>query len=145
MVPQMKDKFTGKCLCGAITYKVDGQPVIVAQCHCDECRRLSGTGHTIGAMFAADAVTLTGTLGEFKYSSGKDSEVTRYFCASCGSPIYGENTRIPGRLTLTLGTMDDASELAVQVVIFERDKQHWDQLGKDVMAFDIQPDWKPED
>ena len=145
MVLRMKNKYSGKCLCGAVTYKVSGQPIIVAQCHCEECRRLSGAGHTTGAMFSADAVTLTGTLNEFKYMSGKDSEVTRVFCTGCGSPIYGKNTRIPGRLTLTLGTMDETSDLDVQVVIFERDKKHWDQLGPDVATFDTQPDWKPED
>jgi hypothetical protein len=144
MVPKMKDRYSGKCLCGLVSYKVHGQPIIVAQCHCDECRRLSGTGHTVGAMFAADAVTLTGTLSEFRYLSGKDSEVTKAFCGNCGSPVYGMNSRMPNHMTLPLGTMDDATGLDVQVVIFERDKKHWDQLGQDVMSFATQPDWKPE-
>jgi len=141
----MKTKYTGKCLCGNVTYVADGQPIVVAQCHCEECRRLSGTGHTVCAMFISDAVTLGVTLSEFRYSSGKNSEVTKVFCANCGSPIYGKNTRIPGRLTLTLGTMDDASGLDVEVVIFEREKPHWDQIGQDVVSFATQPDWKPED
>lgn len=141
----MTDEYTGRCLCGAVSYTANGRPIIVAQCHCDECRRLSGTGHTVGAMFSADAVTLSGNLSEFKYQSDKGSEVTKAFCIECGSPIYGTNTRIPDHLTLTLGTMDDAAGLDVQVVIFERDKKHWDQLGPDVMSFAAQPDWNPED
>lgn len=145
IVQGMKNKYSGRCLCGAVIYEVDGQPIVVAQCHCDECRRLSGTGHTVGAMFSSEAVTLTGKLNEFKYMSDKNSEVTKAFCARCGSPIYGTNTRIPDHLTLTLGTMDDTIGLDVQVVIFERDKQHWEQLGQDVMSFAAQPDWKPED
>lgn len=141
----MTKKFTGKCLCGAVTYAADGPPIVVAQCHCEECRRLSGTGHTIGAMFHSDAVTISGNLGEYCYSSDKNSKVTKAFCAQCGSPIYGKNTRMPDHITLTLGTMDDADGLAVEVVVFERDKPHWDQLGKDVVSFATQPDWKPED
>lgn len=141
----MKNNYSGKCLCGAVTYEVEGSPIVVAQCHCDECRRLSGTGHTIGAMFSTELVSLSGTLSEFKYLSDKESEVTKAFCANCGSPIYGANSRIPDHLTLTLGTMDDAPGLDVQVVIFERDKKHWDQLGQDVLSFATQPDWKPED
>ena len=137
-------KYTGKCLCGEVTYVAEGQPIVVAQCHCEECRRLSGTGHTVGAMFVSGAVVVSGKLGEFSYSSGKDSEVTRVFCKSCGSPVFGKNTRMPGHLTLTLGTMDDASGLNVEVVIFERDKPHWDQLGQDVASFETQPDWKPD-
>ncbi|PCJ93145.1 MAG: aldehyde-activating protein [Hyphomicrobiales bacterium] len=140
----MKSKFFGKCLCGAVTYEAVGQPVIVAQCHCEECRKLSGTGHTIGAMFPSSAVSLSGALSTYKYVSGKGSEVSKAFCAQCGSPIYGKNSGMPDHLTLTLGSMDDAAGLNVEVVIFERDKQHWDQLGADVMSFVTQPDWKPE-
>lgn len=141
----MKQKYTGKCLCGEVTYVANGSPDIVAQCHCEECRRLSGTGHSVGAMFLSQAVTLTGKLNEFKYMSDKTSEVTKAFCARCGSPIYGKNTRMPDHLTLTLGTMDDTDGLNIEVVIFERDKPHWDQLGKDVVSFGTQPDWKPQE
>lgn len=121
----------------------EGSPIIVAQCHCEECRRLSGTGHTVGAMFPSTAVVLSGKLNDYSYLSNKDSEVTKAFCANCGSPIYGSNTRLPDHLTLTLGTMDDAVGLGIEVVIFERDRPHWDQIGEDVTSFDTQPDWKP--
>lgn len=95
-------------------------------------------------MFASDVVAMRGHLSEFRYSSDKGSQVTKVFCANCGSPIYGKNTRLPGYLTLTLGTMDDARGLAVEVVIFERDKPHWDRMGQEVVSFATQPDWKPE-
>lgn len=140
----MKNNFSGKCLCGSVTYKANGQPVVVAQCHCEECRRLSGTGHTVGAIFPLDTVTLNGELSTFKYQSNRGSEVTKAFCGKCGSPIYGSNSHAPDHLTFSLGTMDDATALEIQVVVFERDKQHWDQLGADVMSFATQPDWKPD-
>lgn len=141
----MIDKHTGKCLCGKVSYIATGQPIIVAQCHCQECRRLSGTGHSVGAMFPSQAVALSGELTEFKYMSDKSSQVTKAFCAECGSPIYGTNTRMPDHLTLTLGSMDDASDLKIAVVIFERDRPHWDQLDQDVVSFQTQPDWKPQE
>lgn len=140
----MKKKYHGKCLCGEVTYVAVGPPVIVAQCHCEECRRLSGTGHTVGAMFSSDSVALSGKLSQFSYLSDNGFQVTKAFCFICGSPIYGKNTRIPDYLTLGLGTMDDAEGLDIKVVIFQRDKQHWDQLGRDVISFATQPDWKPE-
>ena len=139
----MKKMFTGKCLCGAVSYTASGSPIIVAQCHCVECRRLSGTGHTVGAMFAENAVTVSGQLSEFSYTSDKNAKVTKSFCAKCGSPIHGRNTRSPDHLTLSLGTMDDALGLNVEVVIFERDRPHWDRLGEDVVSFAGQPDWTP--
>tara|TARA_R110002049_G_scaffold36628_4_gene116558 strand:+ start:645 stop:929 length:285 start_codon:yes stop_codon:yes gene_type:complete len=94
-------------------------------------------------MFASDAVNISGKLSKFSYSSAKDSEVTKAFCASCGSPICGQNTRMPDYLTIPLGTMDDASGLDVEVVIFQRGRPHWDRLGTEVVSFATQPDWKP--
>lgn len=126
-----------------VTFEARGKPVIVAQCHCQECRRLSGTGHSIGAMFEKSDVTVQGKLGEFKYTSANGSQVTKAFCPTCASPIYGTNTNAPDHLTLSLGTMNDAENLTVEVVIFDRDAPHWDQLGPDVMRFDTQPDWTP--
>lgn len=141
----MTQKYAGKCLCGATQYKVIGAPVIVAQCHCEECRRLSGTGHTIGAMFSKSGFSASGPAKEFIYQSSKDSTVTKGFCGQCGSPLYGTNTRTPEYITLSMGTLDDAVGLEVQVVIFEGRKQHWDQLGADVATFETQPDWTPQD
>lgn len=90
-------------------------------------------------------VVVSGKPSEFKYMSAKTSQVTKAFCATCGSPVYGTNTRSPDHLTLPLGTMDDASGLGVEVVIFERDKPHWDQLGAGAVRFETQPDWTPPD
>lgn len=139
----MKATLTGKCLCGAVTYAAQGKPVVVAQCHCDECRRLSGTGHTIGAMYPVASVSISGPTAQFQYASSKESVVTRVFCPSCGSPILGKNTRSPEHLTLSLGTMDDAESLKVEVVIFDRDKQHWDQITDGIPRFATMPDWSP--
>jgi len=140
----MDQKLTGRCLCGEVTYIAYGQPKVVAQCHCEECRRSSGTGHSVGAMFSCDVVEVKGNLKRFVYSSSKNSDVTKASCEKCGSPIYGTNTRSPNYLTLTLGTMDAAGGLDVEVIIFERDRLGWDQPNADVTSFATQPDWKPD-
>lgn len=96
-------------------------------------------------MFPVQAVALHGMPATYRYVSATGSTVTKAFCANCGTSVYGTNSRMPDHLTLTMGTMDDAGDLAVQVVIFARDKPHWDCVGTDVMTFETQPDWTPED
>ena len=139
----MSKQITGKCACGQVSYKVDGPPIVVAHCHCEQCRRISGTGHSTGAMFEKASVEITGELGEFTYAGQSGATVTKAFCPSCGSPISGWNTNSPDHITLPVGTMDSPDDLSVQVVIFERDKPHWDEQPEDIMRFDTQPDWKP--
>ena len=82
----------GGCLCGAVRYEAEGEPVVVAHCHCEDCQRRSGAGHSTGAMFAADRFRLTGQVAEYKLMSDNGNEVTRVFCPACGSPIFGRNS-----------------------------------------------------
>ena|SRR5436190_22991883 len=136
---------TGRCLCGRCTYEVDGEPVVVAHCHCLDCQRLSGAGHATGAMFAEFDVRLRGPVGTYELVSEAGNTVTRIFCPACGSPLFGKNSGMPGFLTVTVGTLDQSDDLAPQVAIFARTRRAWDVMDDGLPTFDAQPEWKPDD
>jgi len=100
----------GRCLCGVVTYKVRGKPKIVAHCHCVDCQRLSGAGHLPGAMYSEKQFNLNGEVREYELTAENGTVVIRVFCPSCGSPILGKNTGMPGFVTISLGTLKDFSE-----------------------------------
>lgn len=137
--------YGGACLCGAVRYQAEGRPVVVAQCHCNACRRGSGAGHSTGAMFAAERFRLTGAVAEYRYRSDNGNDVTRVFCPTCGSPILGRNSGMTGYVTITLGTVDDPSGLEPQVVVFAENRQPWDAIDESLPTFATQPNWKPGD
>ena len=134
---------TGRGLCGACSYVIEGDPVVVAHCHCLDCQRLSGAGHTTGAMFAEDGVRVVGEPASFSLISEGGNTVTRLFCGTCGSPLFGKNTGMPGFMTVTLGTLDETDLLTPQVAIFARTRRHWDVMDTTLATFDAQPNWKP--
>jgi hypothetical protein len=136
---------TGRCLCGACSYEIEGDPVVVAHCHCLDCQRLSGAGHSTGAMFPEGAITLTGTPAAFSLSSAAGNSVTRLFCGTCGSPLFGKNSGMPGFATVTLGTLDAPNMLTPQVAIFVRTRRQWDVMDPAIATFDAQSGWKPAD
>lgn len=35
---------TGGCLCGAVRYQVEGEPLYAGFCYCVDCRKASGAG-----------------------------------------------------------------------------------------------------
>ena len=134
---------TGRCLCGACAYSIDGEPIIVAHCHCLDCQRLSGAGHTTGAMFSEEGVTLAGTPATFTLTGDSGATVTRLFCGTCGSPLFGKNTGMPGFMTVSLGTLDAPDALRPQAAIFARTRRGWDVMDPSLPTFDAQPGWKP--
>ena len=96
-------------------------------------------------MFPEDAVTLAGTPAEFSLSSATGNTVTRIFCGTCGSPLFGKNSGMPGYMTVTLGTLDALDMLTPQVAVFARARRHWDVMDPAIATFDAQPGWKPAD
>jgi hypothetical protein len=135
----------GGCLCGAITYKISGKPIIVAHCYCRDCQRVSGAGHITGAMFPVDQIDVAGRMSEYQGTGDSGSTVSHLFCATCSSRLFGKNTGMPGVMTVACGTLNDPSALTPQVAIFARTRPHWDPVDPNVQTFDTQPNWKPSD
>jgi hypothetical protein len=134
---------TGRCLCGEVSFQTEGPPTIVAHCCCLDCQRLTGAGHSTGAMFPAGRFRLDGVVGEYRLTSDAGNEVTRVFCPACGSPILGRNSGMHGFVTLSLGAFEDTAGLEPQVAIFTRTRRPWDLLGDSVQCFETQPGWRP--
>jgi len=78
-------KLSGQCLCGAVSYSVEGDPLRMAQCHCKDCQRASGTGHMSLAFFKEDQVSIEGTYSEYASVADSGNENIRYgyHCRLC--------------------------------------------------------------
>jgi hypothetical protein len=90
-----------------VTFEAVGDPVVVAHCHCEDCQRLTGAGHSTGAMFPTDRFEIRGPTREYELRSEAGNQVTRVFCPNCGSPILGRNSGMAGFVTVSLGLIVD--------------------------------------
>ena len=83
-------KYSGGCLCGAIRYEVTGEPVRVAHCHCDDCRRATGASFATNVFFKEDDIKiLQGTPKQFRHAADSGNTMTKEFCGDCGSQLFG--------------------------------------------------------
>jgi Glutathione-dependent formaldehyde-activating enzyme len=57
---------TGRCLCGAVQYRYEGEPTTIGLCQCERCQRQSGSAFLIGVIFPKEAVTLAGPLATYE-------------------------------------------------------------------------------
>ncbi|MEZ5924615.1 MAG: GFA family protein [Hyphomicrobiaceae bacterium] len=131
--------YKGSCLCGAVTYEATGSPHISLQCHCLDCQKASGAAHIAFAAFAATDVTIQGTLKSFttRADSGKPSE--RLFCPECGSWIAGRPASAPGLIALTMATMEDSSDIPIQLRVYDKRRRSWDVVDPGIPAFPAMP------
>ena len=57
-----EQKLGGHCYCGAVKFEIIGKSDWVGHCHCESCRRASGSVMTTFAGFEPDQVVFTGSM-----------------------------------------------------------------------------------
>ncbi|MEZ8827262.1 GFA family protein [Vibrio cyclitrophicus] len=119
--------YQGSCLCGSIQLSLKGSVSNIIHCHCSPCRKASGSAYATNGFIEAENLILTdadNTLTYYESSEGK----RKYFCNTCGSPIYSSNDQSPKRLRLRLGILDtDISERPISHN-FVTSKANWEDL-----------------
>ena len=109
--------FTGSCLCGGVSYKIEGilRPVIL--CHCTQCRKTSG--HYVAATSCKiSALTIKGDTLSW-YSSSHHAE--RGFCQTCGSNLFWRPLKSK-KISVFAGTLDDETGLKTEAQIHPETK-----------------------
>jgi len=115
----------GGCLCGAVRYRVSGEPVAATLCHCRSCRRASGGVSVAWAVFGEDAFEwLSGGPSEYSSSPG----IYWRFCATCGSLVGYRRDSRPDHIDVTTATLDDPDLFPPTVEIWTGDKIAWETL-----------------
>ena len=56
--------YTGGCVCGAVRYRIEAEPVRSFQCQCRDCQRDTGSGHASVIVFPRAAMQVTGEATE---------------------------------------------------------------------------------
>jgi hypothetical protein len=128
----------GGCSCGALRYRLSGDPLVVHACHCRDCQRLSGSGFVVNIWIEEERVSLSsGAARSFTLKGGSGREHEVFFCAACGAHVWSRYHAAPGRtLFVRAGTLDDPAAFEPDVHIFVRTKLPWVQLPQDVPAFE---------
>lgn len=108
----------GGCLCGSVRYHLEGDPLLVAICHCRHCQRQSGAPFSIVAGVAEPSLSITGETRTFHDKGDSGSTVERVFCPACGSPLVSRIEAVPGLVFLKAGTMDDPSSLVPSFEVY---------------------------
>ena len=135
----MTKPITGRCLCGAIAYSSAAEPMMMGHCHCEDCRRSSGSGHSSHLAIPEASVTVTGAPKGYEHVADSGHMVTRYFCSVCGSALYSKNAAMPGMMFLRASSLDDLEVFKPQMHVYVSRAASWDRPTSDLPVFDTMP------
>ncbi|WP_417354553.1 GFA family protein [Gallaecimonas pentaromativorans] len=116
----------GSCLCGAVTFEMDDRFMAFHLCHCQQCRKMTGSAH---------AANLFTTPNNIRWLSG-ETQLARYdvpgrtisnaFCRQCASAL--PYLSLSGKaLVVPAGSLDDAPSIVPQDHLFWAERAPWYQ------------------
>jgi hypothetical protein len=117
-----------RCRCGAISLSLRAPSQLVVACHCLDCQRRTGAPFSVGAFYAAEAVTISGTAKQYSRVADSGAMVDAYFCPTCGSTVYWKAERLPTMIGVAVGAMADPNFPAPARSVFEQSKHAWVEL-----------------
>jgi hypothetical protein len=116
----------GGCQCGAVRYRISGEPVMTALCHCSRCRRANAAPAVAWVMYSEEQVSFPATQPQTYESS---PGCRRGFCARCGTQISFTADYIPGLIDLTIGSLDKPEEMAPVFHYWDSKRLPWMQFA----------------
>ncbi len=127
----------GRCACGAITYQLTGQPLIVNACHCRDCQRLTGSAFAVNLWMERKAVEAHGPEPKtFRLAGGSGRPHDVFYCGECGTYLWSRYHGAPGDFVFVrAGTLDNPGAVKPDVHIFTRTKVPWLELPEGVPSF----------
>ena len=131
--------YAGGCLCGALRFEAEGEPLFQGYCFCADCKKASGSGFIPFMGFPASAVRISGPTRQFRCTSFRAGESVRNFCPTCGGLVFGGIVGEDEQHTIYAGALDDPGGFAPTVAIFGRDKPDWMVLPPGMTVFETMP------
>ena len=132
----MSDKvYKGSCLCGELAYEIEGEPIRFYHCHCQRCRKATGSAHASNMFIKSEKINWL--KGENRLASYKVPEAERFtnsFCSQCGSrmPRYVAELNV---VMLPAGSLDSEPPIKPQANIFWDSRPDWGCVAGDVPVY----------
>lgn len=131
--------YSGRCNCGAVSAKMNGEPVATRQCWCRQCQKASAGGPTTNAVFNTNDVELWGVLGKWSYLAPSGNTLTMGFCTQCGTQIYAQSSARPQFMSFRMGFLDEPHGLAPKVAIWTSEAPAWAKIDPETESWPKQP------
>jgi hypothetical protein len=123
----------GRCACKAVGYEVADEFVIAYNCHCSNCRAVTGAAFLPAGQIGRDKLTVTDGVESLLVEGDVDS-AHGVRCAKCLSLVYWAYQ--DGTLGVPYGTLIDEPTLKPMHHQFVGSKAPWYEILDDLPQYD---------
>ena len=135
----METKFSGGCLCGAVRYECEADPIFMGNCHCRDCQKAGGGAYDPCIGVPAAALRITGQVKYHDVKANSGNILTRGFCPECGARFFGKTSGTADLAMITAGSLDDPTQYKPSMDIFTARAQPWDFMDPALPKFPEMP------
>ncbi|WP_222928082.1 GFA family protein [Luteimonas viscosa] len=130
---------TGGCRCGAIRYTLSAAPVATRLCWCRDCQYWATGNAAVNIIVPRAAVAVEGTPRAWESLADSGHHMRRAFCGDCGTQLFSEALENTESMVIRVGTLDDASAVVPDVVIWTDSAPAWAHIDPAMTAWPRQP------
>ena len=113
----------GRCYCGAVSVDLPAPLRRPSNCHCGECRRLSGAAFTTWITAPREQAAIGNPEGLSKFDPTPNLQ--RFFCRTCGSHVFTVDQRLPKVYGFPAGLFEGEAIEPPEQDYFLDDKAVW--------------------
>lgn len=124
--------FSGRCMCGALTWESSGPMLWSALCHCEDCRRAASSDWV--SWFGVPQTSITWKGPRYVHSTSEG--VMRSNCETCGSPASYQSMSYPDEIHLYAASLDDPTLYHPKAHIFWSQRLPWIETMDDLEKHD---------
>jgi hypothetical protein len=117
----------GSCYCGTVTYEIHGKLLMMANCHCPDCRKFTGSAFSSVLVTEANGFSVTSgedNLIHYPSSPGKQ----RCFCKTCGCHMFSRAEHRPEMVFVRAGSLDEDPRIKPQRHFWTSAKAPWHDI-----------------
>jgi hypothetical protein len=108
---------------------------MTANCHCRDCQRATGGAYASVFFVPRNAIKITGEVKYYDVKGESGNILSRGFCPTCGSRLFGKPAVMPDLMGLMAGSLDDPSSHRPAIDIYTTSAQPWDYMNPELPKF----------
>src|SRR5204862_2789306 len=121
----MSNSIRGSCLCGGVRFEVDPPFIQANHCHCERCRKHSGTAVCTQTRVLKEQFRLLQGKELIKVY-GKGEGAVKAFCVNCGSSLFGGDWPDGPQVSNRMGMLDNYYGVLIQFHTIVNCHATWD-------------------